>query len=550
MIEQVERKLQANIAFDRGEIAELVDAYHDQQALIEIGKNLIVERDKDTLLRLILTTAQRITGADAGTIMLVEKHAGENCLRFEYAHTSSINTSYEKFLMPLDRSSISGYVALEGCLLNIEDVYELPDDVPYRFKKDFDNKYGYRTKSMLVVPLKNNNQKIIGVIQLINSKEDPAWPDSRESNQVLLKTPEDFMTKVYPFDKRYEPLMEAVANQASIALENARMLEHIRFQFDAFVRASVFAIESRDPSTRGHSERVARMAVALAKGISICADGPYAGMNFSETALRELEYAGLLHDFGKVYIDPNIYLKAKKLYPRDYDFLMLRLQYLKRTIELGYKELSEKSRHAQVLKSEKTILDATVMEAMQLINILNEPTATDLDIDREIERLQKASFPEFITDEHGQLIELLTKKEAECLRIRRGSLTDAERKIIQDHVVYSWEFLTKIPWPEEFISIPDYCRDHHEMLDGSGYPDGKKGDSIPLQARILSVCDIYDALSASDRPYKKALPKELCIKIVQQEADAGKLDAELVRIFMEHEVYLHCYVDQDSNILG
>jgi HD-GYP domain-containing protein (c-di-GMP phosphodiesterase class II) len=541
VIEEVEKKLSTGQPFERSEIAELIDAYHDQQALIDIGKNLIVERDKDTLLRLILATSQRITGADAGTIMLVEREGGQARLKFEYAHTSSISVNYEQFRMPLDRSSLAGYVALEGTLLNIPDVYNLPSDVPYRFKRDFDIKNGYRSRSMLVVPLKNNDQKIIGVIQLINSKEDPAWPDSRESASVMLKTPEDFETKVFAFDQRYEPLMEAVANQASIAIENARMLEHIRSQFEAFVRASVFAVESRDPSTRGHSERVARMAVALARAVNKTGSGFYADLLFTETEIRELEYAGLLHDFGKVYIDPNIYLKAKKLYPRDYDFLMLRLQYLKRTIELGYKELEENSRHFASLKSEKSILNATVMEAMQLINILNEPTATDLDIDAEIERLKKTTFPDFITDEHGKVIELITLQEAECLRIRRGSLTAGERKIIQDHVLYSYDFLTKIPWPDEYVRIPDYCRDHHEMLDGSGYPDGKRAEEIPVQARILSICDIFDALSASDRPYKKALPMEVCNNIVQQEADSGKLDVQLVSIFLEHKVYLQCY---------
>lgn len=541
MIERVQKKLEQGHPFERGEIAELVDAYHDQQALIEIGKNLIVERDKDTLLRLILATSQRITGADAGTIMLVEREGSQAWLKFEYAHTSSISVDYEQFRMPLDRSSLAGYVALEGTLLNIADVYELPDDVPYRFKRDFDLKNGYRSRSMLVVPLKNNDQKIIGVIQLINSKENPGWPDSRESARVLLKSAEDFQSKVFPFNPRYEPLMEAVANQASIAIENARMLEHIRSQFEAFVRASVFAVESRDPSTRGHSERVARMAVALARAVNKTEAGAYADTRFSETEIRELEYAGLLHDFGKVYIDPNIYLKAKKLYPRDYDFLMLRLQYLKRSIELGYRELEQKSRHVASLKSEKSILDATVMEAMQLINILNEPTATDIDIDAEIERLKKTTFPDFITDEHGKVIELITRQEAECLRIRRGSLTENERKIIQDHVLYSYDFLTKIPWPDEFVKIPAYCRDHHEMLNGSGYPDGKHGSDIAVQSRILSICDIFDALSASDRPYKKALPMEVCNSIVQQEADNGKLDVDLVAIFLEHRVYLNCY---------
>ena len=205
MVNRIKQRLDDNTPFERGEIAELLDAYYDQQALIEIGKNLIVERDKDTLLRLILATSQRITGADAGTIMLVEREAGQLALKFAYAHNDSLQVDYEQFSMPLDRTSLAGWVALEGKLLNIRDVYNLPLDVPFHFNKDFDQRNGYRTKSMLVVPLKNNDQKIIGVLQLINSKEDPGWPDSIVSAEVKLRAPEDFTTKVYPFDDRPRP---------------------------------------------------------------------------------------------------------------------------------------------------------------------------------------------------------------------------------------------------------------------------------------------------------------------------------------------------------
>lgn len=537
MIEKIAEKLSAHVKLEDTEIAELIDAYRDQQALIDIGKSLIEERDTDLLLRVILSTSERITGADAGSIFLVERNDAGTFLRFAYSHTHSINVDYEEFRMPVDHTSIAGWVSLEGEILNIPDVYQIEADKPYRFKNFFDKTHGYRTKSMLALPMRKNDGQIIGVIQLINSKEDPDYPDADISATITLSCYEDYETKVVPFNKRYESLMEAVANQAAIALENSRMIEQIRKQFDAFVRASVFAVESRDPSTKGHSLRVASTAVALAKAVSTVNLGAYGHISFSETELKELEYAGLLHDFGKVYIDPNIFLKAKKLYPQEFNYLMLRIKYLKRTIELGYQRLEQESKHTKSIASEHRLSLATILEASRLVSLLNEPAATTQDIEADIQRLQHSAFPEFAIDEDGKPIPLITDSEAESLRIRKGSLTEAERKLIQEHVVHTWEFVSKIPWPPEFANIPDYCRDHHEMLDGSGYPRGLRGEQICLHARILAVCDIYDALSASDRPYKKALPLTICAKILNEEATAGRLDAELVKIFLESKAY-------------
>lgn len=537
MIEEIQKKFSTHEKLDDRDISELIDAYRDQQALIDIGKNLIEERDTDVLLRIILSTSERITGADAGSIFLVE-HAEEGTfLRFAYSHTHSINVDYAEFKMPVDHMSIAGWVSLEGQILNIPDVYEIDQDKPYQFKRFFDKTHGYRTKSMLAVPMRRHNGDIIGVIQLINSKEDSDYPDSESSSGIKLSSPEDYEKKVRPFNKRYESLMEAIANQAAIALENSRMIEQIRKQFEAFVRASVFAVESRDPSTKGHSVRVAGTAVALARAINKVDRGRYGHITFAETELKELEYAGLLHDFGKVYIDPHIFLKAKKLYPQEFDYLMLRLGYLRQTIELGYQRLERESKHVKSIASEHRLNLTTIMEATRLVSLLNEPSAMSQDIDADIQRLQHSPFPDFAIFDDGKTIPLITETEANALRIRKGSLTDGERKLIQDHVTRSWEFVSKIPWPPEFANIPGYCRDHHEMLDGSGYPRGLKGDQIGLQARMLAVCDIYDALSASDRPYKKALPPEICAKILTEEAAIGHLDEDLVKIFLEGKVY-------------
>ncbi len=537
MIDDIAKKLAAHERLGDKDIAELIDAYRDQRALIDIGKSLIEERDTDVLLRIILSTSERITGADAGSIFLVEHCDEGTFLRFAYSHTHSIDVDYAEFRMPVDHMSIAGWVSLQGEILNIPDVYHIGQDKPYQFKRFFDTTNGYRTKSMLAIPMRKHDGEIIGVIQLINSKEDPENPDADSAAAIRLATPEDYETKVKPFNPRYEALMEAIANQAAIALENSRMIEQIRLQFEAFARASVFAVESRDPSTKGHSVRVASTVVALAKAVSAAQMGTYGHVTFSETELKELEYAGLLHDFGKVYIDPHLFLKAKKLYPQEFDYLMLRIRYLKRTIELGYYRLEHASKHTKSIASEHRLNLTTILEASRLVSLLNEPAPMTQDIEADIQRLQHSAFPEFATDEDGRSIPLITDREAESLRIRKGSLTAEERKLIQDHVIRTWEFVSKIPWPPEFVNIPDYCRDHHEMLDGSGYPRGLKGEQIGLQARMLAVCDIYDALSASDRPYKKALPLEVCEKILNEEAVAGRLDPELVKIFLDAKVH-------------
>ncbi|MCX7024929.1 MAG: GAF domain-containing protein [Spirochaetes bacterium] len=545
VIERLTGFLKERCGYDdaEAEIADILDAYRDQQALIDIGKSLMAERDTDKLLRLILMTSKGITGADAGSIFLVEKHDEGTFLRFAYSHTTSIDVNYEVFTMPANPSSIAGYVSLEGEILNIADAYEIDDSMPFRFNRSFDVNNGYRTKSMLVVPMLDHNESIVGVIQLINSKESVEFPAGDLAFSLILKAPADYEEKVVPFKKRYEDLMTAVANQAAMALENSRMIEEIKLMFEKFVNVSADTIESNDPSTRGHSERVARTAVALARAMSAETEGSYAMRSFTEPEYRELWYSGLLHDFGKMRISPEIFKKAKKLYPRDFDYLMLRIKYLRKALELGYERLMHEidlagdGPEAVKAREERAACVAELLEAAELIRILNEPTPTDRDICAEVSRLLGSSFPGFCVDDDGVPIPLLTETEARCISVPKGSLTDEERHIMQMHVDYTYEFVSAIPWPAELRNIPEYCWDHHELLNGSGYPRGLTANAIPLQARMLAICDVYDALSASDRPYKKALPFEKCKAILADEGRSGRLDAELVRIFIEREAY-------------
>lgn len=508
----------------------LIDAWNDQESLIHIGKALSLEKNPDKLLRTILYFSKKITGADAGSIFIVEKKDGVKRLRFKYSHTFSKDLSYEEFTMPLDTNSIAGYVAVTGQVLNIPDAYELDDSSPVAFNPSFDKAHGYRTKSMLVLPMRNHLDEVIGVIQLINSKESTDSYTGNEAFEIRLAEPEDFNRNVKPFHERYENLMEAVAGQAAIAMENNRMLLQIERQFEEFVKASVTAIESRDPATSGHSFRVAAMCVKTAELVNSSGNPAFGDQKFSDTKLKELEFAALLHDFGKVYIDPAIFVKAKKLFPKDFEYLMMRLNFLYRSLELCYIRNVTPPLELSALFDEKL---KKIEAVMKKVTVLNEPVIKPDDMDRDIDDILSLKQELQCEDLGGSTIPILEDSEITNLRIKRGTLNAEERKIIESHVVHTYNFVSKIPWPEEYRNIPEIALGHHEKMDGTGYPNRIKGvENISLQSRIMAIVDIFDALSAADRPYKKAVPKEKIFDILREEAATGKLDGDIVELFI------------------
>ncbi len=517
------------------------DQIMDQEALIRIGKSLASERDPDKLLRTILFLSKKITGADAGSIFLLEEKDGEKFLRFKYSHTFSMDLEYEEFVMPVDATSIAGYVALTGKSLNIDDVYKLGPDAPIRFNSGFDVKHGYRTRSMLVTPMTDHQGRVIGLIQLINSKEKVAIDrplTGNEAFEIRLQTPDDFENLVVPFQKRYEEFMEAVAGQAAIAIENNRMIRQIEKQFEEFIKAAVFAIESRDPATSGHSIRVAKMCLLLAQAVNDTATGPYAETRFTPVQLKELYYAALLHDFGKVYIDLSVFMKAKKLTPEQIEILKYRIALIYRTLEyerLQY-QLEAKSSGVELPDFPAESLER-LRELWNKVIELVEPEIVNRDRDKEIDMLLEWAQNIQVHDLDGKPVPVFTPEEVKNLRIQRGSLNDEERAVIQSHVTHTYNFVKKIPWPEEYARIPEIAVTHHEMLDGSGYPNKLKGNEIPIEGRIMAIADVFDALAASDRPYKKAIPLERVLAILKEEAERGKLDKDLVTIFLDRQLY-------------
>lgn len=533
-------------------MSRLLDTHQDQEDLINIGKSLSSEKDPNKLLRLILFLSKKITGADAGSIYLVEEDEKSNKkLRFKFSHTFSRDVPLEEFLMDIDKTSIAGYVAVTGEVLNIPDAYQISEFAPYSFNSYFDKTHSYISRSMLVVPMKNHLDEIIGVIQLINSKEDQLNKGQIDNEAFTIKliNKDDFDKFVVTFDKKYDNLLEAIAGQAAVSIENNKLIKQIQNQFEEFVKASVTAIESRDPATSGHSFRVAEICKYMAKSINENSNGDFEKINFNENSMRELEFAALLHDFGKVYIDLNIFKKAKKLFPEDLENLLMRLDYLYRYVELycinreielfdSDEELSIKKNKADENRKEKKAKLDKIIEIKNKISVLNEPTVMDEDPIATLNSIIKDIEIIECRDLNGNPIDVITESNRTNLTIKRGSLNPDERKEIETHVVHTYKFVSKIPWPPEYKNIPEIALRHHELLDGSGYPDGLKGkESTSIQSRMMAVADIYDALSAKDRPYKKAVPLNIVLKILNEEADKGKLDKSLVDLFIDEKIY-------------
>jgi HD-GYP domain-containing protein (c-di-GMP phosphodiesterase class II) len=382
--------------------------------------------------------------------------------------------------------------------------------------------------------MQDHKGEILGVIQLINCKVDRA---SR------IRTPEDADTYVIPFSKDIEPMVLSLASQAAVSLENNNLYQEIETLFEGFVKASVQAIESRDPTTSGHSNRVAFYTVSLAKVVDRVNDGAWAETHFTAEDLKEIRYASLLHDFGKVGVREHVLVKAKKLYPDKMDLLKLRFDYIRKTthytlLKKRFEALREGGKDEYLLKEaeldrEESERLAEIEEFLQNIITANEPSVLAEEPARILDVIHVKTFDE----PGGEPVPFLTDDEHIKLKIPQGSLDEEERKEIESHVIHTYNFLNTIPWTKEMRNIPTIARGHHEKLDGTGYPKKWLAPEIPVQTRMMTVSDIYDALTASDRPYKKAVPAQKALDILNDEVKDKKLDPDLVKIFIEARIW-------------
>jgi len=500
----------------------------DLKKLVDVGLALSAEKDLERLLSKILTEGRRLSNSDAASLFLVDNKSEQPQLIFKLTQNSSMATRFQEQRMPLTKSSIAGYVALTSTELNIADAYAIATEAPYRFNRSFDLQMGYRTMSLLAIPMLNHRHEVVGVLEFINCQRTTAQGAAGE---------------VIPFDEVMAASLRALASQAAVAIENRQLLDDISQLFDGFVHASVFAIEQRDPTSSGHSFRVADLCIALARQLP---NAPLARVSrnaLNDEGMRELRYAALLHDFGKVGVREHVLTKAKKLPEPVIDNLRYRIALAKESLQTqmlkkmlnayrlhGVLPEPERLRLETELAVECNRLDCYLREILKA----NEPTVmTEGDFQhlQEIQSEQVKSHDDSLTD-------LLSESEFCALAVRRGSLTADERAEIERHVVHTRDFLRLIPWTPALQRIPAIAAAHHEKLDGSGYPMGLSGDSIPYASRIMTICDIYDALTASDRPYKPAVPTGKALDILQSEVKTGLLDGDLVQVFIESRCYL------------
>jgi HD-GYP domain-containing protein (c-di-GMP phosphodiesterase class II) len=441
--------------------------------------------------------------ADRCSIWIVDRERGEIWTKIAHGLTQE-----QKIRIPIG-IGIAGQVAATGEIINIPDAYADP-----RFNRQIDKDTGYHTHNILAVPMRYTTGEVTGVLQALNKVEGEAF------------THED------------AELATALGANAASAIENAILYEEIDRLFEGFVRASVIAIESRDPTTSGHSERVAKLTLGIAENIDRITVGPYAGVSFTSEDMREIRYAALLHDFGKVGVRENVLVKANKLYTDELTVIETRFwalqaqkenEYLHAVIEALKNGSELPSGFRESLEREK----AEIGGLLEFVRACNQPSVLDSSGFDKLHEIAKIKFQ----DANGKAAPILSERELMRLSIPRGSLDPSERLEIESHVTHTFRFLSQIPWTRDLRRVPEIAYGHHEKLDGGGYPRQLQAEQIPVQSRMMAISDIYDALTASDRPYKRAVPHEKALAILEEECKLHKIDRALFEVFTEAKIH-------------
>ncbi|MDZ7670209.1 MAG: HD domain-containing phosphohydrolase [Gammaproteobacteria bacterium] len=488
--------------------------------LSDIALSLSTRMEFPELLETILCEARKLAGCEAGSLYLVDDESSDEPeLVFKLAQNDAVDVPFVEGRLPLTPTSLAGYVALSGETLDIPDAYQIPPGRPYRFNRSFDDDMGYRTRSLLVIPMRDHRDKIVGVLQFIN-RLDPT-----EDQPV-------------PFGEEIGELLRAVASQAAVSIQKNTLIRDVHRLFESFVQASVKTIEQRDPSTSGHSFRVAQTTVALLEALPASGQSRFAALAFTPEHMREVRYAALLHDFGKIGVRENILLKANKLsddrlevihYRVELQKERLRRRAVERVLEMLHHpregiDVARRRLHRE-LEAELSLLD----QYFDFISLANRPTPLDDGDFAHLRELRDYAFLELDGTRNG----LITDDDLTALSIRRGSLTPEERREIESHVTHTRDFLAVLPWPPELARVPEIAGAHHEKLDGSGYPNGLVGEQIPLASRVMTVCDIFDALTAMDRPYKSSMSVDTALDVLGDEARRGLVDGDILQVFID-----------------
>ncbi|MDD2776626.1 MAG: GAF domain-containing protein [Gallionella sp.] len=505
---------------------------HRLKELNEIGIALSQQRDINSLLETILVAAKRITHADAGTLYLHEPE--QRVLRFEMLRTDSLNISmggssgipitfypihlYNDAGKP-NHATVVSHAALSGETVNIPDAYTA-EGYDFSGTKKFDAKTGYRSQSFLAVPMRNHEDEMIGVLQLINAQ-----------NQAT--------GEIVPFSSDDQQLLESLASQAAIALTNRRLIQQMEALFEAFINLINTAIDDKSPYTGGHCERVPVLTMMLAEATCRARnDSPLHGFKLTDKEKYELKIAALLHDCGKITTPVHVVDKATKLQTL-FDRIHLvdtRFEILKRDAEISMlraistgKVSEEQCRHdfdarIQQLDDDRRFLHQCNMGS----------EAMTLEAQQRVHQIAAYTW----RNEVGLASPFLSDNEIENLTIRAGTLTSNERLIINHHIDITIKMLESLPWPKHLKNVPEFAGGHHERMDGRGYPKGLTRAEMSVQARIMGIADIFEALTAKDRPYKNGKKLTESLEILGKFKLGGHIDPDLFDIFIREKVYL------------
>ncbi|MBN9626854.1 MAG: phosphohydrolase [Acidovorax sp. SCN 65-28] len=502
-----------------------------------IGAALSRERDIDRLLENILEAAKTITGADGGTLYSVTDD--QSALKFEILRTDSLGISLggttgkpiDLPRLPLrtadggpNDSLVAAHSAIHDRTVNIADAYSAAG-FDFSGTRAFDQRTGYRSQSFLTVPMKNHDRELIGVLQLINAR-DP------ETGEVIT------------FSQADQSLAESLASQAAIALTNRLLITQLERLFESFVNLINLAIDEKSPYTGGHCQRVPALTMMLAEAVDATREGPLAAFKMSDRDRYELKMAGLLHDCGKITTPVHVVDKATKL-QTIYDRIGLvdtRFEVLKRDAELAALRRQLALRPVVDARAEGQELQAlqhdihALEEDREFLRRCN--TGTEAMRPEDQQRVRDIAAMRHWRNPQGVQTSFLTAEEVENLTIRSGTLNQAERDTINYHIVATIKMLETLPWPRHLQNVPEYAGGHHERMDGKGYPRGLTREQMSLQARMMGIADIFEALTAADRPYKSGMTLSQAIAIMCKMRDNGHIDPDLFEVFVRERVYL------------
>jgi len=507
---------------------------HRFKELNEIGIALSQQHDLNSLLEIILVAAKRITNADAGTLYLYEPE--QQLLRFEILRNDTLKTAmggtsgvpisfypirlYDEAGNP-NHAMVVSHAALSGETVNIPDAY-MAQGFDFSGTKNFDAKTGYRSRSFLTVPMRNHENEIIGVLQLINAQD-------RESGEIVKFSVDD------------QQLLESLASQAAIALTNRRLIGQLEELFEAFIQLINTAIDDKSPYTGGHCARVPALTMMLAEAVNRTQRGPLRDFVMTDQDRRELKIAGLLHDCGKITTPVHVVDKATKLQTLFDRIHMLdtRFEVLKRDAEIAMlREVAGAGADVQRADAARQDHAARIAqldqdrEFLRHCNIGSEAMSAE-----EQQRVhQIAAYRWRGVD--GKESNFLRDDETENLTISSGTLNVAEREIINHHIEVTIKMLESLPWPKHLKNVPEYAGGHHERMDGKGYPRGLTREQMSVQARVMGIADIFEALTAKDRPYKKGKTLTESLTILGKFKMCGHVDPDLFDIFIHENVYL------------